>query len=54
MAEKDKFPKQPDKSKIIEKGQKPEKLNENKLPDFKFTPPPPPPAKKENNTDCED
>ncbi len=36
--------------KIIEKGQKPEKFNENKLPDFKFTPSPPPPPKKENNS----
>jgi len=54
MAEKDKLPKNPEKGNIIEKGQISEKLNQNKLPDFKFTPPPPPPPKKDtisNNRD---
>ena len=41
MAEKNKFQKQPNEGKIIEKGQKSKRLNESKLPDFKFTPPPP-------------
>lgn len=50
MVKKDKFPKQPDKGQNIEKGQEPQKVYKNKLPDFKFTPPPPPPPKKENNT----
>jgi len=43
MAEKDKLQQQPDKGKIIEKGQKSGRLNDSRLPDFRFTPPPPPP-----------
>ncbi len=50
---KDKIPPQQDKVVIIEKGQKTD-LNENKLPDFKFTPAPPPPPKTEGLSDVND
>jgi hypothetical protein len=41
---------QPDKGKVIEKGQQSGQLNESKIPDFKFTPPPPPPPPAKDNS----
>ena len=50
MAEEDNSQKQPEKGKIIYKGQKYGQLSENKISDFKYTPPPPPSPPKTDNS----